>query len=92
MPPWALQFKTTVENGAGLSDWLHRQAGRCRWILIPNVYAVLNLRFEAHRKIGPTRAAVQESAELVARRIEVCLLYTSPSPRDATLSRMPSSA
>ena len=25
-------------------------------------------------------------------RQEVCLLYTSPSPRDATLSRMPSSA
>ena len=25
-------------------------------------------------------------------RIIVCLLYTSPSPRDATLSRMPSSA
>ena len=24
--------------------------------------------------------------------ISVCLLYTSPSPRDATLSRMPSSA
>ena len=23
---------------------------------------------------------------------EACLLYTSPSPRDATLSRMPSSA
>ena len=25
-------------------------------------------------------------------KLEVCLLYTSPSPRDATLSRMPSSA
>ena len=25
-------------------------------------------------------------------RIRICLLYTSPSPRDATLSRMPSSA
>ena len=25
-------------------------------------------------------------------KIESCLLYTSPSPRDATLSRMPSSA
>ena len=25
-------------------------------------------------------------------KIKVCLLYTSPSPRDATLSRMPSSA
>ena len=24
--------------------------------------------------------------------IQACLLYTSPSPRDATLSRMPSSA
>ena len=23
---------------------------------------------------------------------QICLLYTSPSPRDATLSRMPSSA
>ena len=29
--------------------------------------------------------------EGVARRL-TCLLYTSPSPRDATLSRMPSSA
>ena len=25
-------------------------------------------------------------------RFVICLLYTSPSPRDATLSRMPSSA
>ena len=33
--------------------------------------------------------------ERVAREIHIlriCLLYTSPSPRDATLSRMPSSA
>ena len=28
----------------------------------------------------------------VIDKIENCLLYTSPSPRDATLSRMPSSA
>ena len=28
----------------------------------------------------------------VMRRFQDCLLYTSPSPRDATLSRMPSSA
>ena len=27
-----------------------------------------------------------------AGQIHICLLYTSPSPRDATLSRMPSSA
>ena len=32
-------------------------------------------------------AEITESTES-----DVCLLYTSPSPRDATLSRMPSSA
>ena len=33
----------------------------------------------------------QEQAK-VARLIKVCLLYTSPSPRDLSTSRMPSSA
>ena len=28
----------------------------------------------------------------VSRQSKVCLLYTSPSPRDRSLSRMPSSA
>ena len=28
----------------------------------------------------------------IASQYQLCLLYTSPSPRDATLSRMPSSA
>jgi len=32
------------------------------------------------------------AAASVEDKAEVCLLYTSPSPRDATLSRMPSSA
>ena len=31
-------------------------------------------------------------SELTRRRIRSCLLYTSPSPRDGLLSRMPSSA
>ena len=29
---------------------------------------------------------------IIISLVENCLLYTSPSPRDATLSRMPSSA
>ena len=33
-----------------------------------------------------------DDASLEATDYEDCLLYTSPSPRDATLSRMPSSA
>ena len=32
------------------------------------------------------------SFDNVERLYKICLLYTSPSPRDATLSRMPSSA
>ena len=32
------------------------------------------------------------SIELAVDLYKNCLLYTSPSPRDATLSRMPSSA
>ena len=33
-----------------------------------------------------------ETAKGPMRKVGCCLLYTSPSPRDATLSRMPSSA
>ena len=36
--------------------------------------------------------AEQYSLRSIPDRLEGCLLYTSPSPRDATLSRMPSSA
>ena len=34
----------------------------------------------------------ERSTELFIDNLMNCLLYTSPSPRDATLSRMPSSA
>ena len=35
----------------------------------------------------------QQAADMYERLLlDTCLLYTSPSPRDATLSRMPSSA
>ena len=33
-----------------------------------------------------------ERAGIAPADVQNCLLYTSPSPRDATLSRMPSSA
>ena len=36
--------------------------------------------------------SVREAFELLITHYKDCLLYTSPSPRDATLSRMPSSA
>ena len=43
--------------------------------------------------IPPERLAqLAEQEEREEDDMETCLLYTSPSPRDATLSRMPSSA
>ena len=42
-----------------------------------------------HQKKGISRGRAKAMA---VQRSKGCLLYTSPSPRDATLSRMPSSA
>ena len=40
----------------------------------------------------PVRASLQELHQMGLNVITGCLLYTSPSPRDSTSSRMPSSA
>ena len=42
-------------------------------------------------KLRTAGAVARETLKLAASQ-QTCLLYTSPSPRDATLSRMPSSA
>ena len=46
----------------------------------------------ARKLIGRIRAAVRRGELYKPGHSLICLLYTSPSPRDATLSRMPSSA
>ena len=52
------------------------------------------LRFlgEISSLTGETASATVTAVTQVRARVWSCLLYTSPSPRDATLSRMPSSA
>ena len=42
-------------------------------------------------KVSPTEAAVSQ-ADAWHAKVSACLLYTSPSPRDLSTSRMPSSA
>ena len=54
-----------------------------------SVTDLTGLRSKA-RESGVYLRVVKNS--LAKRAVEGCLLYTSPSPRDATLSRMPSSA
>ena len=41
---------------------------------------------------GHTSEPLYNAAKANGGKLWSCLLYTSPSPRDATLSRMPSSA
>ena len=58
--------------------------------MLPPALGVLALA-----KVPPpprTEAELREDAEVAAAQRELCLLYTSPSPRDGLLSRMPSSA
>ena len=57
-------------------------------------YAEPDADFEALSAEQAQLEAVLQAADAhnVGHQMDICLLYTSPSPRDATLSRMPSSA
>ena len=57
--------------------------------LVPPV-CVMGLMLAASNMDGARGAALLYAANLLG--ILICLLYTSPSPRDWTISRMPSSA
>ena len=47
---------------------------------------------EIAKKLGDTRIPDIDPMNTKWKRLYNCLLYTSPSPRDRTRSRMPSSA
>ena len=88
-----------MESADGLVDEYRNAAGNVRDILadlspyVTDAYELLGRG--GNPAYGP-RAALQTLVnDLGVEREDVawrCLLYTSPSPRDATLSRMPSSA
>ena len=55
-------------------------------------YSLLNLNFLRSKSWEEIVEMVEEKVKESEPGEWICLLYTSPSPRDATLSRMPSSA
>ena len=78
-------------------DQLYRRAvEEDTTISIATVYRTVKLLEEAgvidRLEFGDGRARYEESGEHHEHLVDVCLLYTSPSPRDRTRSRMPSSA
>ena len=69
-------------TGARGEQWMRKQAQR---------RANQDGRARIPRSIE-CRPPSPDSRMQLRRHLKACLLYTSPSPRDATLSRMPSSA
>ena len=74
-------------------------------VVLPSAWATLDVRFlhtlrelacvsscRCYRIAGCTDLRVDTTNHLVRRKEYSCLLYTSPSPRDLSTSRMPSSA
>ena len=66
---------------------------------LPELYTVTGAEYEAIHscwckaiKVLPDYSVVHKQDWFIKERYKPCLLYTSPSPRDRSLSRMPSSA
>ena len=81
----------TFEDGNAIS------AGATETYTIPtaqNHNSVVYIQYRASSSDNPTGSYTSISSHTIncPTTSWTCLLYTSPSPRDATLSRMPSSA
>ena len=89
-PPWASILRgVTVPPYGGDTQWTNLVAAYAA--LSPTLQAFVDSLRGIHRFSAPGggSAAYQERLK---NRTMICLLYTSPSPRDGLLSRMPSSA
>ena len=91
---------TGVEFAAELHDFLRDDvpklypglAEKARITVVQSADHILNT-YDARISEYAESKFARDGIELVTNaRVTDCLLYTSPSPRDATLSRMPSSA
>ena len=60
--------------------------------MIKNKKSLKGAKTPSRRKFFKAAAATGAAAATAVAMPNVCLLYTSPSPRDRTRSRMPSSA
>ena len=78
----------------GRSSWLER-CGKTSRVCVVGFARAASRRRAATATVTATATATPRRREddvLLKRVREDCLLYTSPSPRDRSLSRMPSSA
>ena len=62
------------------------------WFTMTFVWPLMRQAMEEREQKIADGLAAAEKGQSDLEQAEVCLLYTSPSPRDGLLSRMPSSA
>ena len=88
---------------AAMSEEPHRITRRFLTAAVHDVHAHMRARMEAHAMTVHVDAAgnlrglwqpanASPKRLILGSHIDTCLLYTSPSPRDISGSRMPSSA
>ena len=66
--------------------------GRCLISLLTTLVVVCSSSFDVSAQNVAKNVGPQTTVEVVQLDVTACLLYTSPSPRDLSTSRMPSSA
>ena len=82
-------------NNAGVADFAplaETTFERWRQVMATNLDGVFLCSQACIAALTERQGAIVNIASISGLRASTCLLYTSPSPRDATLSRMPSSA
>ena len=80
-------FATLASQGQGYGNWMLTLEHQAEFVReLPEVFLPIP---GGWGRMGMTHIRLAKASEDV---LEGCLLYTSPSPRDRTRSRMPSSA
>ena len=93
-PPSLVNIYTEMETDLGVTrpDHGHLVHWATQGVLLLNTTLTVRAgKAGSHQRKG-WETFTDEVIKAVSAKSETCLLYTSPSPRDATLSRMPSSA
>ena len=82
-----------VVQGVGFRPYVHRLAASLNLRgSVRNAPGAVRIELEGNRRDLETFLSRLPRELPSAARLEACLLYTSPSPRDQRGSRMPSSA
>ena len=84
-------FVQTNGHGNAVEYWGQRNRDQERYEMLKSYMAFAPNSLDQYMPLG-YRLQFPNSIEVLSKVSLICLLYTSPSPRDATLSRMPSSA